>query len=317
MKKEELGWFRTPTLLHVFYEDLKISLDRSSERCKKIEKLINKGGQKEKIFEELFPEKKIASYTDNKLEYNDTGKIVDSKSKEIIPQPIAEKLTEFINEGLPKTAILKFWENVKLNPSESSVEQLFQFLCDNSWPITKDGCFLAYKYVDVVNGKLVDSYTKTYDNSIGNIVTMDRNSCNPNRNIECSTGLHVAGFAYASSNGGGKKLIEVKVNPKDVVSVPKDYNNQKIRVCRYEVLRLNENREISKNYVKLEKFSKNMKDRIETKDSINLIDKTAKEIIEIVKTQTGIEITLSLKNKKQIVKKAIKILENQGLKISI
>jgi len=30
--------------------------------------------------------------------------------------------------------------------------------------------------------------------------------------------------------------VLVKVNPKDVVSVPVDYNNTKMRVCRYEVI---------------------------------------------------------------------------------
>ncbi len=34
----------------------------------------------------------------------------------------------------------------------------------------------------------------------------------------------------------GNNLIEVAVNPADVVSVPYDYNQQKCRCCRYEVL---------------------------------------------------------------------------------
>jgi len=36
----------------------------------------------------------------------------------------------------------------------------------------------------------------------------------------------------------------VKVNPKDVVSVPYDYNYSKMRVCEYEVLREVEDKEI-------------------------------------------------------------------------
>ena len=31
-------------------------------------------------------------------------------------------------------------------------------------------------------------------------------------------------------------LVVVKVNPEHVVSVPVDYNNQKLRVCEYTIL---------------------------------------------------------------------------------
>jgi hypothetical protein len=35
---------------------------------------------------------------------------------------------------------------------------------------------------------------------------------------------------------GGGRLVAVKINPADVVSVPSDYNNQKLRTCSYTVM---------------------------------------------------------------------------------
>src|SRR5690606_24725742 len=55
-----------------------------------------------------------------------------------------------------------------------------------------------------------------------------------NPNNTCSFGLHVACFDYAK--GFGPRLIEVKVNPADVVCVPTDYNGTKMRVCKFEVI---------------------------------------------------------------------------------
>jgi hypothetical protein len=41
--------------------------------------------------------------------------------------------------------------------------------------------------------------------------------------------------SYGSVNSGDRIVI-VKVNPADVVSVPKDCSYQKVRTCRYEVV---------------------------------------------------------------------------------
>jgi hypothetical protein len=35
---------------------------------------------------------------------------------------------------------------------------------------------------------------------------------------------------------GGERTVIVKINPRDVVSIPTDYDNSKGRACRYEVI---------------------------------------------------------------------------------
>jgi hypothetical protein len=88
--------------------------------------------------------------------------------------------------------------------------------------------------------KFVDCYTGEVDNSVGMHVSMHRNDVNDDRNITCSTGLHFCSLGYlnASNYGGenGTVIVMVKINPKDVVSIPRDYNNTKGRCCAYEVL---------------------------------------------------------------------------------
>ena len=51
----------------------------------------------------------------------------------------------------------------------------------------------------------------------------------------CSYGLHFCSEGYLRHFGGDRVVI-LKINPRDVVSIPTDYNNTKGRCCRYEVI---------------------------------------------------------------------------------
>ena len=81
-----------------------------------------------------------------------------------------------------------------------------------------------------------DIHSRTFDNSPGQILSMPRRDVDDNRERTCSYGFHAAAYSYARNFMGGGRLIAVKINPADVVSVPSDYNNQKLRTCRYEVM---------------------------------------------------------------------------------
>jgi hypothetical protein len=97
-------------------------------------------------------------------------------------------------------------------------------------PITEDGRFLAYKWV---RSNYFDCHTGTFNNSVGKVCKMPRNKVNDDRTQTCSDGLHVCTHAYTKF---GERLMVVAVNPRDVVSVPNDYDNAKMRVCEYEVM---------------------------------------------------------------------------------
>ena len=118
------------------------------------------------------------------------------------------------------------------NPSKRSVTELYGFLEKGNMPITPDGHFLAYKKV---RADYRDCHTGTMDNSVGQIVEMERNFVDDDKDRTCSTGLHFCSRDYLN-HFGGERIMIVKVNPKDVVSIPSDYNDSKGRACRYEVI---------------------------------------------------------------------------------
>ena len=154
----------------------------------------------------------------------------------LAPKVLGDKIVRFSNEGLPYEPLVKFAKNLQKNPSFRAVNELFEFLEKNDHPITENGCFIAYKKV---RGDFMDQHTGTMDNSVGNVVEMPRNQVNEDPTQTCSYGLHVANWDYACnvySAGVDAKMLEVEVNPADVVAVPVDYNQAKMRVCKYVVL---------------------------------------------------------------------------------
>lgn len=148
-----------------------------------------------------------------------------------LPKALSDRIIEFSTQGLPFAPLLKLWDNLKTNPSFNSKQMLYKFLEHNGHPITEDGCFIAYRGV---TEDFKDLHTRTFNNNIGSVCEMPRSEVDDNPDNTCSSGLHVACYDYA--NGFGPKMVEVKVNPKDVVCVPKDYNGTKMRVCKFEVV---------------------------------------------------------------------------------
>lgn len=151
---------------------------------------------------------------------------------------LGNKIIKFSNEGLPFGPLVKFAENLQQNPSYRAVTELFQFLEKNDHPITENGNFIAYKRV---RSDFKDIHSGTMDNSPGQTVEMPRNKVNEDSTVTCSYGLHVANWNYAhtqfaSHNSSTDVMLEVEVNPSDVVAIPVDYNQSKMRVCKYKVL---------------------------------------------------------------------------------
>lgn len=145
---------------------------------------------------------------------------------------LVTRLMGQLRQGFDTTAMQAFVENLLQNPSNTAIEELYLFLEANAMPITEDGCFIALKRI---NEDFTDVYTSTMSNAIGTTVSMPRNTVDDRRDVTCSHGLHVCGPSYIPHYSGAT-IITVKVNPRDVVSVPNDYNNAKMRVCQYLVL---------------------------------------------------------------------------------
>ena len=147
---------------------------------------------------------------------------------------LTNRLIEMYQDGFPIEPLITFMENLMSDPSKRAVEELYGFLEKGNLPLTPDGYFLAYKKV---RADFRDCHTGTMDNSVGQIVEMERNAVDDDQNRTCSAGLHFCSKEYLSHFGGSDShTVILKINPADVVSIPTDYNNAKGRACRYEVI---------------------------------------------------------------------------------
>jgi len=147
---------------------------------------------------------------------------------------LATRMLEMFQDGFPIDPMVRFMENLMQNPSKRSVDQVYNFLDKNSLPITPDGYFLAYKRV---RSDYKDCHTGTIDNSIGQVVEMDRNLVDDNPDSHCSVGLHFCSESYLGSFGSSYDPVMIlKINPADVVSIPTDYDGAKGRCMRYQVV---------------------------------------------------------------------------------
>jgi hypothetical protein len=187
---------------------------------------------KEGKLDEIIPLLNIAkSLTDKGFDVKHGIVHVDG---EALPDALSTRVLDFFNQGLPFEPLLKFWAKLKANPSFNSRQMLFKFLEHNGHPITTEGNFIAYR---AVNGKFKDKRTGRMDNSVGAVVEVPRSQVDDNPNNTCSHGLHVATAEYATGfMSGGDKLIDVEVDPSDVVAVPTDYNGTKMRVSKFKVV---------------------------------------------------------------------------------
>jgi len=163
-----------------------------------------------------------------------------------MPELFTDRILDMKKEGFDFDSMLNFMCNLNDNPSDKSILELFDFMQNKNLPITQDGHFLAYK---AVRPDFKDIYSGSIDNSVGEVVEVDRSEVDSNRNKHCSAGLHVGAIDYVTSYGGinldnhddndgdgGNQIVICKVNPADVVSVPSDAKFQKLRACRYEVV---------------------------------------------------------------------------------
>jgi hypothetical protein len=162
---------------------------------------------------------------------------------------LTNHIVRLVREGASAAyaPLVAFLEKVQTNPSDKSVDSLYSWLKDRNFSFTPDGDFIAYKGVAVdksgnsisinhgkaiVNGKV---YSGAIPNPDGAVVEMPRSEVEANTAVGCASGLHAGTWKYASAFARGRVLV-VKINPRDVVSVPDDCEFQKLRVSRYVVL---------------------------------------------------------------------------------
>jgi len=174
----------------------------------------------------------VQAYSKGKLLVADG---VVSYSGQPLHNTATDRLLNLMREGFPVDYLVGFLDNVCENPDARAVDGLYSWLEKGNLPLTEDGHIVAYKIIDK---DYKDIASRTFDNSVGAICEMPRFRCDSDPDRTCSTGLHFCSAEYLPHYGGytGNRVVLVKINPRDVVAFPHDYNISKGRCCRYEVI---------------------------------------------------------------------------------
>ena len=152
-----------------------------------------------------------------------------------IHSSLTKRIIKSLDNNEPFMKYIMFMENLMQNPSNKATLRLFDFLEANDIEITDDGYFIAFKRV---GSDFTDLYTGKMLNAPGEVLQVDRNTVDEDDNRTCSTGLHVCSKSYLPHFGcnARHKIVRCKVNPCNVVSIPVDYDNAKMRTCGYVVI---------------------------------------------------------------------------------
>jgi hypothetical protein len=195
-----------------------------------------------KVLSEGLDEKKIADivkFNDN-TDKDERIKIKPEENKVLIdgmemPAGLQKRFMDLKRRHKPRAYLLTFWDKLQKNPNKNSIKMLYSFLEHNGHPIMADGSFIAYK---AVRWDTKDHHSNTNEHKVGKVLRMERKDVDADPHSLCSTGLHVASWAYMKHfQDGNSRYFEVLVNPTDVVAVPNDYDGTKMRVCAYKVYR--------------------------------------------------------------------------------
>ena len=230
---EQIDYVITPSNLTFVHGGQSHSIDKSHTEYKTIMDLVL-SGYGTKAAELVDVSKSITSYMKGAVSINNG--VIKYQGMEITGG-MTGRILDAMKSGEEKDVdmLVNFFNNLMENPSYRAVNELFGFLEAKDIELTDDGYFYAFKKV---NRNLKDIYTGKFDNSPGTYVQMPRHMVNEDPTQTCSAGLHVCAKSYLAHYGtaSGNRVVRCKVHPKDVVSVPIDYNNAKMRCSAYLVV---------------------------------------------------------------------------------
>ena len=179
----------------------------------------------------------IENWSEGNFEFKDG--FLHYEDEQVASQP-TERIIQLIKSG---------WDQ---NVSNRAVMESYNWCSHKGLPITPDGHLVGYKGVAVYSGEsttdkmgrplqdgdLVDKWTgNSFRNNIADECGMNRRKVSDDCTRGCASGLHVGTYDYASDwAGNGGKVVLVKFDPADIVSVPTDSEHQKMRVSNYTVI---------------------------------------------------------------------------------
>ena len=172
------------------------------------------------------------------------------EDEQVASQP-TDRIIQLIKNGWDHKPMLAYLDRLYQNVSNRAVMESYNWCSHKGLPITPEGHLVGYKGVGVysgadkldkmgrplTDGDLVDKWSSSFRNNVADEVSMNRRRVSDNCSEGCAAGLHVGTYDYASSWAGSDgKVILVRFDPADIVSVPTDCEFQKMRVSGYTVI---------------------------------------------------------------------------------
>lgn len=159
-----------------------------------------------------------------------------------VDDSISDAIVRYLDQDDEDWApLVLFLDKLYSNPDEYSRTQAYRWLSAHKFTIASDGDILGYKGVTTNNMSVNAGYAEVdgepmngqIPNFPGSVISMPRSMVVNDPADGCNVGLHIGTWNYA--NSFGNKVLLVKFSPRDIVSVPTDCSDQKLRACRYMV----------------------------------------------------------------------------------
>lgn len=289
-------------------QPLRVSNDGKKETFNKISELLktpnpNMNVLSVDLYELMSPVANVQKSIESDFYLSENMKIVNGVIKfgeYTLEETLSDHLLSLLDDdNTPKDTKLwksyvTFLDNLHQNVNEDIRKQLFRWMeyenqAGNGFGITEDGCIVGYKGCDGTvlepkskfTGKaIVDGveFDGSIPNKVGSVIQMPRSAVQYDPQVGCSVGLHVGTRDYAVR--WAPILLLVKVNPRDVVSVPYEVESQKMRVCEYTVLEVTDANSEHKRFYQTEEPVGNQKEDIVDQDDLVLNIDTAYDLLD-------------------------------------
>lgn len=155
---------------------------------------------------------------------------------ERVEQYLIDEFGKLEANEIPVEGFLKYVTRLYENVSNRVRTQLFNFMKRYGLTIDSEGNMIGYK---AITKDWKDLWTRKLDYRIGNTVSMDRGKVNDDPDQGCAPGLHVGSEQYAYGYHNSRRedrIVLVKVDPANVVCIPKCTSYQKLRTCEFTIL---------------------------------------------------------------------------------
>ena len=226
-----IPYILTDNSLTIVVDGKALTMESSNPSFNEAKKLLSE--EKYNELPDLFDTPKaVERFAEGNIKVSD-GEV--SYKGEVIHNHVVGRILDFMRQGLPYKPLTRFVEKLMDNPSRRAVNELYAFLEHKNMPLTPDGNFLAYQGV---RRDFTDWHSGQFTNKVGDVNEMPRRNVCDNANIGCSDGFHAGSLDYARQYGNGGHLMVVEIDPADVVSVPLDCDQQKLRTSKYKVVSL-------------------------------------------------------------------------------